>query len=99
MADERSLVERGQLLLNGAAQIRSRFSEATNREISDPSELHEALIAARKATDQLELALIHGMNLLRTAEVELDIAKAEVEDAEIRALEGVKGSQFSSAKE
>lgn len=87
------------MLLEGAAKIRKNFSSITNREISDPSELHEALIRARTATDQLELALIHGMNLLRAAEIDLDIARASVEDAEIHALEGVKGTQFSSAKE
>ena len=99
MAEGRSLVEKGQMLLTGAAHVRANFSEQTNREISDPQELHEALILARKATDQLELALIHGMNLLRSAEAELDIARAEVEEAEINALDGVKNTQFSSAKE
>ena len=94
-----TLVEKGQMLVDGAARIRREFSMQVNREISDPSELHEALIRARTATDQLELALIHGMNLLRKAEIDLDIARASVEEAEINALDGVKGTQFSSAKE
>jgi hypothetical protein len=94
-----TLVEKGQMLLDGAANIRKNFSASVNREISDPAELHEALVRARTATDQLELALIHGMNLLRAAEIELDTKRAMVEDAEINALSGVKGTQFSSAKE
>lgn len=94
------IVERSDKLISAAMKTRSSVMEAAQSEISDPSELHGLLVNTRHATDKLEQALVYGLALQRAAESRHAVAKAEIEEAELAALESVRRSgEYTTAKE